>query len=200
MENLTVKQKIFLGILGGIVIIILIMYVFNKENSTNYIEHDKIDNLQLSDEIKNETTNIIVHIAGEVEKEGVIELRANARLYEAIDAAGGITNAADLSQINLANILKDGQKVYIPSIEDIKQGYIQENIGQNIFKEVGKIDINTATQTELETLSGIGASTALKIINYRNENGKFSDIEEIKNVPGIGDSKYESIKDSITVN
>lgn len=71
----------------------------------------------------------------------------------------------------------------------------------SVFSESkGKININKATQAELETLSGIGASTALKIINYRKENGNFSDIEEIKNVSGIGDAKFNSIKDSICVN
>lgn len=85
-----------------------------------------------------------------------------------------------------------------------KESYISEEIGENIIVEDIKtntnlININTATQTELETLTGIGPSTALKIINYREENGKFNTIEDIKNVPGIGDSKYEAIKNEICV-
>ena len=82
--------------------------------------------------------------------------------------------------------------------------YITENIGENIIIEdittnTRLVNINTATQTELEALSGIGPSTALKIIQYRNENGKFKSIEDIKNVPGIGDSKFEAIKNEICV-
>lgn len=198
MENLTTVQKTFLFVLGAIVVIILIVYVFTKDNSTTYVENEVTQAIPITNEVK--STNIIVHIAGQVENEGIIELQLNARVNDAIEAAGGLTAEADLSQINLATQLKDGQKVYIPSKEETEEGYIGEEIGQNGFKEVGKVNINTATQTELETLSGIGASTALKIINYRKENGNFSSIEDIKNVPGIGDSKYNNIKDSITVN
>ena len=82
--------------------------------------------------------------------------------------------------------------------------YITENVGENIIIEditvkTELVNINTATQTQLETLSGIGPSTALKIIKYREENGKFSKIEDIKNVSGIGDSKYEQMKEYISV-
>lgn len=82
--------------------------------------------------------------------------------------------------------------------------YITENIGENIIIEdittnTRLVNINMATQTELEALSGIGPSTALKIIQYRNENGKFKSIEDIKNVPGIGDSKFKAIKNEICV-
>ena len=82
--------------------------------------------------------------------------------------------------------------------------YITENIGENIIVEdiktsTGLVNINTATQNELEALSGVGPSTALKIIQYRNENGKFKTIEDIKNVPGIGDAKFETIKNEICV-
>ena len=85
-----------------------------------------------------------------------------------------------------------------------KDSYITESIGENIIIEdintsTSLININTATQTELETLTGIGPSTALKIIKYREENGKFKTIEDIKNVPGIGDSKFETIKNEICV-
>lgn len=197
MENLTISQKIILGIIGIIVIIILVIYVFTKENSTAYFEEDVLE----VNTINNVTNDkIIIHIAGEIEKEGVIELPANSRVNDAIIAAGGLTEDADLSQINLANILKDGQKIYIPSEEEIENLNMEDIIGKDIYREVGKIDINKATQTELETLQGIGPSTALKIINYRKENGNFNDIEDIKNVPGISDGKYNNIKDSITVN
>lgn len=199
MENLTMPQKIFLGILGIIVVIILVIYVFTKENSTTYFENEIIENT--NDNILDESNNnIIIHIAGEVANEGVIELPANARLYDAVEAAGGLTEDADLGQINLANILKDGQKIYIPNSDEIEEKYIEETNGQNNYMEVGKIDINSATQTELETLSGIGPSTALKIITYREENGRFNTIEDIKNVPGIGDAKFNNIKNDIIVN
>ena len=95
--------------------------------------------------------------------------------------------------------------MYIPSIYDKEEKEIvAEHAGENIIEEFllkqnNKVNINTATQTELEVLTGIGPSTALKIIKYRKENGKFKTIEEIKNVPGIGESKFQTIKDEICV-
>lgn len=102
-------------------------------------------------------------------------------------------------------MVQDAQKINIPSVNSVENNsYITENIGENIIvedikKSTGLVNINTATQNELEALSGVGPSTALKIIQYRNENGKFKKIEDIKNVPGIGDAKFETIKNEICV-
>ena len=146
-----------------------------------------------------------MHITGAVKKPGIVQIEEGARLIDAIEAAGGTTENADTSKINLAYILSDGQKIYIPSFLDEKiENYVEDNIGENIIIEntnsnINLVNINTATQTELETLTGIGPSLALKIINYRKENGKFKTIEDIKNVSGIGDSKFEAIKNEICV-
>lgn len=120
---------------------------------------------------------------------------------------------ADLSCINLAYILSDGQKIYIPKKGEIiksksnQMEYVSSDFGDNVLIEDGKdtgyggdkVNINTANQIELETLPGIGPSTAQKIIDYRNKNGKFNSIEDIQNVKGIGDGKYGEIKDEICV-
>lgn len=117
---------------------------------------------------------------------------------------GGLTSDADITNVNLAYKVDDGQKIYIPNkaeSSDIKNIVTKEN-GEGIVQEVrilNKVNINTATQTELETLSGIGPSTALKIITYRSQNGKFKTIEDIKNVPGIGESKFKQIENEITI-
>lgn len=122
-----------------------------------------------------------------------------------MEAAGGLTGEADINKINLAYIVKDGQKINIPNVNSVEnESYITENIGENIIVEDVKtssslVNINTATQTELESVTGIGPSTALKIIKYREENGKFKKIEDIKNVSGIGNAKYETIKNEICV-
>ena len=125
--------------------------------------------------------------------------------------SGGSTDDADLSKINLAYVLEDGQKVYIPKIGEINQENAEEEYitfeygnNKNIIQDYNKggnekVNINTANQTELETLPGIGTATAEKIIDYRNKNGKFSSIEDIQNVKGIGNAKYENIKESICV-
>ena len=164
---------------------------------------------------------IYIYITGEVKNPGIVKLNENSRIIDAINSAGGTTNNANISKINLAYVLKDGMKVNIPNKEDLKNNnnfdYITMSSGDGKNDDIPEsenslssksdksntnksvVNINTATQTELETLPGIGPSIALKIINYRNENGKFSSIDEIKNVSGIGDSKFENIKKYITV-
>ena len=162
--------------------------------------------LKSEEEIMDE--EIIIHITGEVVNEGIVKIKKDSRIADVIEKAGGATVEADLSKVNLAYQVKDGQKIYIPNIkhkENQKEvpEYITEDAGINVImedKENGsKVNINTATQTELETLSGIGPSTALKIINYRKENGEFKQIEDIKNVPGIGEAKFEGLKEEICV-
>lgn len=196
------KKIIFLSIIVGALIIYLI-YHYATNNSSEYIE----ENIYIETNSKpEEKDKIFLHITGEVNSPGIIEVDEGARLADAIEAAGGFTEEADINKINLAYLVKDGQKINIPNVNSVDiNGYITENIGENIIIEditssnTNLVNINTATQTELETLTGIGPSTALKIIKYREENGKFEKIEDIKNVSGIGDSKFEVIKDEICV-
>ena len=176
---------------------------------------DSIINGEEIGDIKNGNKEemLIVHITGEVKNWGVIELPQGSRIIDAVDKAGGFTDSADVEAVNLAYVLSDGIKVYIPSkneeeIADFTtEEYITTDSGDNVITGGEKmeenknelVNINKATQTELETLPGIGPSTALKIISYRNENGAFSSVEDIKNVSGIGDNKFENIKDLISV-
>ena len=195
------KKIIFLSI-GIIIIVIYLAYNYSEDNTSEVIEESIY--IETSNETK-EKNKIILHITGEVKSPGIIEIEEGSRLADAIEAAGGITENADINKINLAYVVKDGQKINIPNVNSVDtSSYITDNIGENIIIEdinsnTNLVDINKATQTELETLTGIGPSTALKIIKYREENGKFKTIEDIKNVPGIGDSKFEAIKDEICV-
>lgn len=159
-----------------------------------------------------EENQIYVHITGEVNNPGVIVLKEGSRVVDAINVAGGTTANADLTKINLVYILEDGMKVNIPNNTDLQEEsdfeYITKKSGEgredlqsnsdNIDSKV-MVNINNATQTELESLPGIGPSLALKIIKYRKENGKFSSIEDIKNVSGIGESKFNDLKKYITI-
>lgn len=197
------EKSIFLGVIMLIIIGGIIYYNYYKENdNAEILEEVYIEN---TGKIEDTEEKIIIHITGEVKNQGIIKINSNSRLIDAIEAAGGLTENADISKINLAYVVSDGQKIYIPNVNDLIEEYIDSEAGEGIIVEdinsskKTLININTATQTELETLTGIGASTALKIINYRNENGKFKNIEEIKNVSGIGDAKYEAIKDNICV-
>ena len=181
-----------------------------QENSMQSADNTRDDNNDIdnANQITEETTEIAVHITGEVKKQGLIYLKEGARVADAIEKAGGETKNADLSQINLAYVLQDGQKIYVPNKNEKISQYItgnsgnnntEENNNSNLNKEDRKVNINTANQNELDSLPGIGPSIAQKIIDYREENGKFKNIEELQNVKGIGDAKYEEIKDRVTV-
>ena len=218
MTEIIIKNKKIISIIIAIIILIVIGIYFiinNFEKNENEFEisniefeENKIENINAEIE---ETSQIIVHIAGEILNPGVISLDEGARIIDAINKAGGITNEADLSKVNLAYILEDAQKIYIPNVNEkeiienrsseiVKSGSTQENsnTGEKL-KNGEKININTATQKELQKLTGIGESIALRIINYRKENGKFNTIEDIKNVSGIGESKFNKIKNDIIV-
>lgn len=219
LEALSKKQKIIFFIILSIMIIFIIYYIYStlykdefSFNTSNFIENNfvetKIEDKNISSE--NSTDNsIIVYICGAVKESKVITLPEDSRISDAIDAVGGLTDDADLTNINLAYILEDGEKIYIPkkgeelqneasTVSSSVQGSSYSNYSATSTKS-NKININKATQTELETIPGVGPSTALKIIEYREQNGKFSTIEDIKNVSGIGDAKYKKMKDYITV-
>lgn len=150
---------------------------------------------------------IYVHIAGEVSNPGMYELNHDARVSDAIDAAGGLTENADQLSINLARQVTDGEQIVVQAYIEAEPGNSKSTdasdsgLPSSSNTEVlsSKVNINTASASELITLDGIGESTAAKIIAYRQANGSFASIEEIKKVSGIGDRKYEAIKDRITV-
>lgn len=222
MTRFNKKQKIIIGIVIVIVAIVAIYYSYKQEN--NFLE--ETENLEIENQAKEgaeeseETTEkekIIVHISGAVQNEGIVELESGSRVADAIEKAGGLKENAYMDEINLAYQLEDGEKIHIPTIEEQKEKENQESKVENESATGSdgttsrssnssinngsqtKININTATEEELDTLPGIGPSTAAKILDYRKEKGKFKTIEEIKEVSGIGESKYEKIKDKITV-
>ena len=178
----------------------------DENNITNNNNNNNKENKENAENIENE---IIIHITGAIKNEGVYKLKSQSRVSDAVEIAGGLREDADTKKINLAYLLEDGMKIIIPSIndEETEEELITKQIGTNNSQESvkdesqnsKKININTASEEELDQLPGIGKTTAKKIIEYRNENGKFSNIEEIKNVKGIGESKFKEIEDMIFV-
>jgi len=163
-------------------------------------------NTENKEEISIETENkIYVHVVGEVKNPGVYEMSLGDRVFHAIDKAGGATEDADLTSIDLAEKLKDGEKIIVYSKEmlnsnvDVSEKTASENQKMYFKSQSNLININTASREELETLPGIGEVLSQRIIDYRRTNGYFKSIEEIKEVSGIGEKKFEAIKDLITV-
>lgn len=165
-----------------------------------------------------------VHICGEVAEPGVYELPAGSRIFQAVEAAGGMTEQAAADSVNLAAPVQDGMRVKIPSLEEVKTLSEEElrelSAGGSIAGDSGNIsgvlpgessvgrepengtklvNLNTAGPEELMSLNGIGKARAEEIIRYRTEHGRFQSIEDIKDIPGIKDALFQKIKDSITV-
>ena len=216
--NLSKKQKIIISIVIIIIFSLFLIYVYQNlyVDDSEIILSNNINDVTLNTneiEVKEEKNNeekVVAHVIGEVNNPGVVTLPEGSRIIDAINKAGGKTEEADLSKINLAFIVEDGTQIYIPRInENLNQvNLISDGAGIGVIindsnleeneLEV-KVNINTANKEKLETLPGIGETTAQKIIDYREANGKFKTIEDIKNVSGIGETKYESLKDKITV-
>ncbi len=150
---------------------------------------------------------IFVHVCGQVKNPGVYELAADSRLYQALEAAGGLKGDAATEYLNQAQILEDGQQVYVPAKAEVEAGIVPgpESAagagtgGASGDASGGKVNLNQASKEELMTLTGIGEVKAAAIVQYREEHGNFQSIEAIKEVDGIKDGTYQKIKDDITV-
>lgn len=218
LENLD-KKKIMAIIAISILLIGGCIYYFLQDNQEdeyqNFEGELEVDHQNILEEnnVIEQKAKIIIDISGQVVSPGVIALEEGARIIDAINAAGGATKDANLAKVNLAYLLEDAQKIYIPSVNDKNDtAYVSEGSGdeeiitnENTQKSSNKkeeklmININTANEGELQKLPGIGSSIASRIVTYRKENGKFNTIEDIKNVSGIGDSKFNNIKNNIYV-
>ena len=145
--------------------------------------------------------SIIVHVSGAVKNPDIYTLPPDCRVQDAIDAAGGLLAEADRQAINLAAALQDGVQLRVPTLSDSAKAppVVSSPLTTSIQSSDGLININTASQEQLETLPGIGPAKAQAIIDYRQQNGDFADIRDIQNVTGIGPATFESLRDLITI-
>ena len=145
---------------------------------------------------------IPVYLVGEVARPGIYEVVPGTYLFELVEMAGGLTPRAAADRINLVFCIQDSRLIRIISIEEAAAPSLADSSSRGVLEDdlsvPGKVNINTADETELETLPGIGPSTAGAIIAFRRENGPFRTIEEIMNVPGIKQSRFDALKEGIT--
>lgn len=166
-------------------------------------EVDTAENETLAEhsaEASTEKEMCVVHVCGAVQNPGVYTLEEGSRIYQAVEAAGGFTQDAGADYLNQADRVSDGMKIYVPDLEELQDAAWQE-ISGNAFENAqdGPVNINTADEALLCTLSGVGSSRAKSIIAYRQEHGAFQKIEDIMNVEGIKEGLFQKIRDDITV-
>ena len=214
MVYFTKKEQIVIIILILAIVLISIFSFLNKNILSNekceennevdaedlFTELEEKTELEEREEEIDENQVIMVHISGEVYKPGIVELESGSRVIDAVNLAGGLKKDADLDRINLAKKLSDEEKIYVPKIgEEDTPIEISTDVNSGNNDSAKKlIDINTCTKDELMSLSGIGDVLADRILEYR-ETSFFKTIDDIKNVSGIGEKKFESIKEFITV-
>ena len=162
--------------------------------------------------------SVVVHVAGAVRHAGIVRLPLGDRVTDAVDGAGGATGEADLSRVNLARVLVDGERVYVPSVGEAEPPQTLDGVvgpapdgtggaaagGTGTGTGVGGgpgavVDLNTADQATLETLPGIGPSLAGRILAWRQEHGRFAAVEDLPDVSGIGDARFAELRDRVRV-
>lgn len=183
-----------------VIIVAVLFFVFGgKDDEALTIENGNSIGAteQASEDVNSERIEYYVDISGNVKVPGVYLVDDKTRLFQVVKMAGGFTRNADLDAINQAEIISDGQKIFIPSKIN-SNGENPEGVNSSISSD-GKININNGDMDQLQEIPGVGPSTAQKIIDYRTENGRFTSKEDLKNISGIGDKTYEKLEDKIKI-
>lgn len=142
-----------------------------------------------------EKRTVTVYVCGEVKQPKLVTLQEGQRVADAINAVGGVIETADIDRINMAALVEDGMQVRVPMRIAAAEGH-SKSTSKNAE---GQINLNTATEKELQELPGIGPAMSARIVEYREEHGDFQNIEDVKQVRGIGNAKFEKMKDKVTI-
>lgn len=179
------------------------LFLFTGCGNTSYFQSTEMVDPEGEAESKEQVIedvmpeSIYVQVAGAVTSPDVYELPVGSRVYAALDAAGGLLDSADDSELNLASPLEDGQKIYVYTVEEMEARAEELKLIEEAAVDDGLININTASALQLQALPGIGESKANQIVSYREANGEFSSLEDIKKVSGIGDGIFNQINSLI---
>lgn len=208
METKINWKKVRVILLVPIIMIAALIYTFSGGSEPGADgaevrqsqEQAEVITEETAEETSSEPVYIYVDVGGAVAAPQVVCVEEGARVFQAIDKAGGKTENADLRNINLAQVCQDGEKIYVPTADEIANAIAPgPETGSSTPAAGGKININTASSEELQTLNGVGPGLAQRIIEYRETSGKFASVEDLKNVSGIGEKTFEKMKDMICV-
>ncbi len=186
-----------------LVVLALVRFVPTETSASQDFEAPAQAEEQAAGEQDSDVRQVGVDVEGAVASPGLYLVSADARVNDAVAAAGGMTSDADRQRVNLAQKVEDGMQVYVPSREEAPAatGTTTTGAGQasSSGASKGKVNLNTASAEELQTLSGIGPSLSQRIIDYRQANGPFKSVDDLRKVSGIGDTRFKSLKDLVCV-
>lgn len=188
------KKGAYLALILFVLLLFAAWFFVKEANRNQSVLTEADTKAQTQDTL--EKQEIYVHITGAVNNPGVLKLPSGSRLVDAIEMAGGLSEAANSDQINLASILEDEDKIHI---YEKTEGEASTAEGAFAASQQGKVNINTASLETLQTLPGVGEVIGKNIISYREKNGLFKSVENLKEVDRIGDKLYEKIKDAVTL-
>ena len=201
MNKILSKWK---GVLMGTLIVVCICscgndtayYVDSESEGSTTQQEETSEQVETSD---SQEKGIYVYVCGQIVSPGVYVLPQGSRICDLFQLAGGFTQIAATDYWNQARLLTDGEMIYVPTVEEVKERPLENNTATDT-DDSDKVNINTASKEELMTLPGIGEARALAIIAYRKENGPFTSVEELKEVEGIKDGVFSKMKDYIEIN
>ncbi len=186
LSALSISQKVVMGSLA-VAVLYLFGTSFSAENQANKLDLSYV--ADISSQSNQLSSEIFVHVAGEVKKPGLYSLRVGSRVEDAIELAGGMTKSAFEQSVNLARMVSDGEQIVVLANSQVASG----------GKSAGFISLNNATQDQLETLPGVGPSLAARIIEHRAAIGSFSDLSQLRDVSGIGEKLFAKISQQLTL-
>jgi len=184
------QEKALLILFGGFLIIGAVLITMNLGGKAEALPAIKVPETPAVAPI------VVVDVAGKVKKPGVYKLPSGSRAIDAITAAGGARAGIDLSDINLAHVLTDGEQIVVGAPKTLSNS---RSRGAKKTIVSGPVNINTATLAQLDTLPGVGPAIAARIISYREKNGPFKTIEDLRKVPGMGESKFAQVQNLIKI-
>ncbi len=195
MAGLTRQQYLVMAVVAIAVFSLLLSVWWRQSASSPGVDLEALPAEEETEQNGEESfpDRVVVHVAGEVKDPGVFTLDTGSRVQDALMAAGGGTEEAEVHALNLAAELVDGQRVYVPRV-----GEVEETMGLAAGSDNQRVNLNTASLDELETLPGIGPALAQRIVDHREANGLFRNIEEIKEVSGIGDKRFADMEERIS--
>lgn len=193
------RNKLLFIVMLAVLIVAGSLYSFWQKNSIS-ASTSSSEALTKSAPISEEkTSEIFVYISGAVHNPGVFKASQNARVFDIVAMAGGLTSDADVTKINMAQSVKDGTHLHVAERAIVQGNNVAAGLSKSKVGGSNTININTAEKNELDALPGVGPALAERIIEYRQANGSFKDIDELKKVPGIGSSKFEKMKEKISI-